>query len=131
MALHYAKSTGGFYDSAMGGRIPADAVPLAASEHAALLAAQARGEVITADAQGRPQVLRPAACVPMTRLAAASLAESDADMHRIAEAVILGEISWNSAEVVAFAAWRRALREIVRGTACDTIPPRPVCPACL
>lgn len=53
--MFYSKSTGGFYDTEIhGDAIPADAVEITVDEHAALLAGQAYGKVITADANGAP-----------------------------------------------------------------------------
>jgi len=52
--LYYSKSTGGFYDTAIHGDIPANAVEITAAEHAALLAAQASGQSIQAGEDGRP-----------------------------------------------------------------------------
>lgn len=50
----YAKSTGGFYDPEINTNIPADAVEITELDHAALLAAQAVGKIIKADAEGKP-----------------------------------------------------------------------------
>jgi len=59
--LYYSKSTGGFYDTAIHGDIPANAVEITEAEHAALLAAQASGQSIQAGEDGRPvAVARPA-----------------------------------------------------------------------
>lgn len=56
----YSKSTGGFYDRAIhGDNIPADVVEIAKDEHAALLAGQAEGKIIAADANGRPVLQDP------------------------------------------------------------------------
>jgi hypothetical protein len=52
--MRYSASTGGFYDPAIHKIIPDDAVDVSIAEHAALLAAQATGKVISADAEGRP-----------------------------------------------------------------------------
>lgn len=59
------------------------------------------------------------------------LDQSDTTMHRIVEAVSLGLTSWNSADVVAWVEWRRALRAIVSGsdTTSTSIPSRPAYPA--
>jgi hypothetical protein len=58
--LYYAKSTGGFYASDINGNtIPKDAVEITADEHAALLAGQSAGKLITADKNGHPILIDP------------------------------------------------------------------------
>ena len=60
--MFYAKSTGGFYDTAIhGDNIPADAVEITADEHAALLAGQSAGKRIAAGVDGRPALADPPA----------------------------------------------------------------------
>lgn len=55
MKTYFAKSTGGFYFDALHGvKIPVDAVEITYDEHAALLAGQSIGKVISADADGMP-----------------------------------------------------------------------------
>ncbi len=54
--------------------------------------------------------------------ARAALSASDTTMHRIAEAVALGATTWTTANVVAFASWRKALRAILTQTQPATIP---------
>ena len=55
MSIYYAKSTHGFYDTALhGDNIPADAVEITADEHAALLEGQSQGKIIAADKNGKP-----------------------------------------------------------------------------
>lgn len=56
----YAKSTSGFYDPEIhGDQIPADAVEITGEAHAALLAGQSNGKVITADETGVPVLSDP------------------------------------------------------------------------
>lgn len=56
----YAKSTGGFYDTAIhGDNIPADAVEITTEQHQALIDGQAAGKVIAADANGFPVLQDP------------------------------------------------------------------------
>lgn len=51
--MFYSKSTGGFYTAEIHGiNIPADAVAITPADHAALLAAQSAGKIITGDAAG-------------------------------------------------------------------------------
>jgi len=58
--MFYAKSTGGFYDTAIhGDNIPADAVEITVEEHAALLAGQSSGKRIVAEANGGPVLQDP------------------------------------------------------------------------
>lgn len=55
MGKKYAASTGGFYDTVIhGDNIPADAVEITDEQHAALLAGQSSGKIISADASGKP-----------------------------------------------------------------------------
>lgn len=83
--MFYSKTTGGFYDAAIhGDNIPADAVEITAEEHAALLAGQSAGKIISADADGRHVLIDPPAPSCEQQLAsaraqrrAAYVAESD------------------------------------------------------
>lgn len=60
MGLFYSPSSGGFYDDAIHSTVPADAVPITAAAHAALMAYQASGRKITFDAaKGKPVALAP------------------------------------------------------------------------
>lgn len=60
MSIFYSPSTGGFYDSDINGSaIPADAVAITVDKHRALLAAQASGSTIQADASGAPIAVAP------------------------------------------------------------------------
>lgn len=53
--MKFSKSTGGFYTASIhGAAIPPDAVEITPAQHAALLAAQAAGKRIVADASGYP-----------------------------------------------------------------------------
>ena len=53
--MFYSKTTGGFYASEIhGDNIPADAVEITATEHAALIEGQSQGKLIQADAKGKP-----------------------------------------------------------------------------
>jgi len=55
----FSKQTSGFYDRLIHTAIPTDAVEISAAEHAALLAAQSAGAVITAGADGTPKAVPP------------------------------------------------------------------------
>lgn len=53
--MFYAKSTGGFYDTAIhGDNIPSDAVEIVSEEHFALLQGQSEGKLIVSDEHGKP-----------------------------------------------------------------------------
>jgi hypothetical protein len=80
MTMKYRASARGFFDSDLHRTIPEDAVTVPARRYAALLAGQAEGHEIVADARGRPQLrsLQPqtveaamAACVHAIRQEAA------------------------------------------------------------
>jgi hypothetical protein len=63
--MKYSPSTNAFYHPAVHGHaIPADAVAVSPEEHATLLAAQARGEIIRPDENGQPVAVAPAPHVP-------------------------------------------------------------------
>lgn len=58
--MFYSKSAGGFYDTAIhGDNIPADAVEITSEQHAALMAAQSVGKIVTADIDGFPIAVDP------------------------------------------------------------------------
>lgn len=58
--MFFSKSTGGFYDLEIYGKaIPTDAKEITELEHSALLASQASGKVMKADANGRPIAVDP------------------------------------------------------------------------
>lgn len=66
--MFYAKSTGGFYDSAIhGDNMPADVVEITTAAHAELLAGQSHGMQITCGEDGYPFLANPPAPVPLTR----------------------------------------------------------------
>lgn len=56
--MFYSKSTGGFYDQALHGEnMPTDVVEITPERHADLLAGQAQGLRVAADADGRPVLM--------------------------------------------------------------------------
>jgi len=70
MQAYYSAAAGGFLFRELHGVLPDDAVPVMADEHAALLAAQARGLVIHAGPDGQPVAVdRPALSIAELRLA--------------------------------------------------------------
>jgi hypothetical protein len=78
MAIFYSASVGGFLDSEIHSILPADAVPLTAKEHGALLAAQRVGKVIQSDARGNPVALAPSRSVEATRTDLVALTKREA-----------------------------------------------------
>jgi hypothetical protein len=66
--MKYSPSTNGFYHPDIhGNSIPADAVAVSPEDHATLLAAQARGQIIRPDENGCPVAITPAAPPAPTR----------------------------------------------------------------
>jgi ABC-type cobalt transport system substrate-binding protein len=66
--MKYSPTTNAFYHPAVHGHaIPADAVAVSPEDHAALLAAQARGQIIRPDENGCPVAVTPAAPPAPTR----------------------------------------------------------------
>lgn len=58
--MFYAKSSSGFYDTAVhNSNTPADAVEITTEEHQALLEGQSNGKIISADANGFPVLQDP------------------------------------------------------------------------
>jgi hypothetical protein len=127
MAIHFAKSTLGFYDDAVHSKlqIPTDAVSISAAQYQALLAAQSSGQVIQADANGNPvaAVFVPSAEQTAARLKAdaqTALDASDVTVLRCIEHDIVLPSEWVT--------YRTSLRAVVNGTS-STIPTRPAYPA--
>lgn len=82
--MYFSASTGGFYIHEIhGANMPADVVEITAEQHAGLLAGQSAGQVIAADADGRPVLADPPPPAPDTieqvqaKRQAAYVAESD------------------------------------------------------
>ena len=72
--IYYAKSTGGFYDSAIhGANIPTDAIDESkwSMTHAQLMDAQAAGKTITADANSNPIAVDPISLMTLSQVQAA------------------------------------------------------------
>lgn len=83
--MFFSKTTGGFYDSALhGNNIPADAVVITDAQHAALLAGQTAGKLISADATGAPVLLDPPP-PSSAQLQAACIAAIQEEMDRQAK----------------------------------------------
>ena len=118
--LYYAKSTGGFYDTAIHGDIiPVDAVEISADEHRALLDAQSAGKVIAASEDGKPVAVD--APAPTLEQRAASLREQRAKLlartgwlvERHRDQVDAGALTTLSAEQYkGILAFRQALRDL-------------------
>lgn len=117
--MHYSKQTGGFYSREIhGDNIPADAVEITDEEHAALLAGQAAGKVITADENGRPVLVDPPAPTP-EQLATSARATRDAKLtatswlvERHREEQETGATTLTDQEYADLLAYRQALRDV-------------------
>jgi hypothetical protein len=138
MTIFYSKATKGFYDDQIHGNIPADAVEVSDELHASLLAAQATGKIIQADANGNPIAADPPAATGAELWAAhqgqaqTALSDADVTMTRIMEAVALGSNSWTSPDVVAFVNYRRSLRAVLSsptGDPTQSLPTKPAFPS--
>ncbi len=84
--MYFSASTGGFYSVKIhGSNMPADVVNITETDHAELLAGQAAGKVIAADASGRPVLQDPAPIVPTTAAFCATVdAAADAARRKVA-----------------------------------------------
>jgi hypothetical protein len=82
--MFFSPDTRGFYSQNVhGAAIPADAVPITAEAHAALMAAQAQGAAIQPDANGNP-----VAVFPTPPTAAEVLTSAKAAAHAAVEAAV-------------------------------------------
>lgn len=101
--IRYSAATGGFYHLDLHGidRIPADAVPVSAKRHAALLEAHAGGSAIVADAAGRPRLATPAATIEQRRAAAVAAVRREARRRILAIASIERQSNDNAALALA------------------------------
>ena len=123
--MFYAKSTNGFYDPAINGQMPSDALQITQAQHDALLLGQQAGQIIAADPNGLP-VLTAYAPTPAQAWAAyqaqalAALGESDKTMLRCLENAVPVPAIW--------AQYRKTLRAIV-GAASGTPGALPAVPA--
>lgn len=120
MTIFYSKSTRGFYDDGIyaANQIPADAVVVSDESYQTLLAAQANGNIIQADASGNPQLVEatPPPANPVHE-AQAALRESDITIMRCYEHGVVVPAEW--------ATYRAALRAIVSGTSTQALPAAP------
>lgn len=88
MSKKFSASTGGFYATEIhGNNIPADAVDITDEQHAALLAGQASGKIISADANGHPVLTDPAPPT-LAESIAALIRQIDADADAIYTAAL-------------------------------------------
>lgn len=80
MAIFYAKSTGGFYDDSIHveNQIPSDAVEITVEEWQSLLDGQSSGQIISADANGKPVLTLPPEPL-LADVKAAALKQIDAE----------------------------------------------------
>lgn len=112
--IYYAKSTLGFYDSAIHGTlgepdslVPADAVEITEEEHAGLLAEQTQGKEIVPDADGRPVAQLPQ--FTDTELATAARADRDQRLSAT-DWTQLSDVPPTTAQK--WSAYRQALRDV-------------------
>lgn len=106
--IFYSAEAGGFFHDHLHAVRPADAVEISPAHHAALLAGQAKGQRIAADADGRPALAdhpappRDHQWALLRRRRDALLAASD--WTQLADAPRAGRAAW--------AAWRQQLRDL-------------------
>ena len=109
--MFYSKSTGGFYDTDIhGDAIPADAVEITTTEHAALLAGQSAGQRIEADEHGRP-VLRDAPALDNDALADAARARRDA-LITATDYLLMPDYPISAEQLAEVRTYRQALRDV-------------------
>lgn len=113
--MFYSKETNGFYDPRINAEIPADAVPISAEKHALLLAGNAQGKRIGANAKGQP-VLFDAVPVPYAHSAAAYLnrirAVREEVLNRLAGFGFAALQAGDTAGATALASARQALLDM-------------------
>lgn len=115
----YAKSTGGFYDTAIhGDNIPADAVEITPEQHDSLLQGQSEGRLITADENGYPILVDPPAPTA-EQLSAKARADRDTKLtattwlvERHREEQETGTTTLTAQEYADLLAYRQALRDV-------------------
>ena len=120
MALHYAKSTNGFYHDDIHEVIPEDAVEITPEHHQSLMDAQATGKVIKSDENGHPVAVEREIGEAEGRLmlageARAALAASDVTVIRRMEEGKPLPAEW--------AAYRKALRGVIAGDGAMPVKP--------
>jgi len=112
MGIFYDAASHGFYDPAIAPP-PAGAVEITAEAHASLLAAQASGMRIVADADGRPRAVAP----PPPSLATLK-AEASAELARISAQMAAPFTSGiDMAEMAAWPIKEAAARAVIAGAA--------------
>lgn len=116
MQRTYSASTGGFYLEGINETIPDDAVAVTEAEFAALMAAQAKGQEIRPDANGKPVA---AAHVATTDELLAALREKRDRLLAASDFTQLSDSPMTDAERTAWAAYRAALRDLPETYAAD------------
>lgn len=88
MARYYSASTRGFYDDVINTKLPSDALKVTDADYNALMAAQARGDVITPNANGVP-IATPWAlpAAPQSQLIATAIAAIQADCANLVQQI--------------------------------------------
>ncbi len=109
--MFYSAQTGGFYDREIhGDAIPADAVEITTTEHAALLAGQSAGQRIEADEHGRP-VLRDTPAPDNDAQADAARARRDT-LITATDYLLMPDYPISAAQLAEVRAYRQALRDV-------------------
>lgn len=135
--MFFSAQTKGFYDPSIhGDAIPADAVGIAFQRHAELMAAQASGKIITADAEGYPVAVDPPPpsvdamlfALRVERDKRLAAATAILDRHRNQRDFGL-PTTLTDAEAIAWAAYAQALRDLPELTADPANPVWPVAPS--
>jgi len=129
MTKLYSASNRGFYcRDVHGDAIPPDAVEITDDEHASLLAAQSAGQVITADAAGRPIAVD---LPPPTVEQQWQMLRAERDRRLAASDVMVLPDRWaayDESQRAAWTAYRQALRDLPEQTADPAAPVWPVSP---
>ena len=95
MSTFYSPSKKGFFDSSLFKTLPTDAVAISDDQHAALMAAQAKGQSIAADDKGNPIAVAPPvkpAAVPAQVTAFQARAALHAMPGKTAPATLLDDV---------------------------------------
>lgn len=115
MTLYYSAATGGFYDSHVHDAWPDDAVEITASQHQALLNANAEGQLIMADAKGRPVAVDPPPLEPHQLLERMRLKRDERLLA--CDYLMMPDYPIEAALRSDWAAYRQALRDMPENTA--------------
>lgn len=110
MTIYFSKTTGGFYDDAIHGAMPGDAVEITAEQHAALLAGQGAGQRIVGDSGGNPVLADPEPLTP-EELSAMARAERDRLITQT-DYLLMPDYPISEDDLIATKMYRQALRDV-------------------